>query len=55
MAGIVCSFLSLPPDNVKTKLMRMKPGPDGKNPYTGFMNCLMKVMSIFLIANPEDD
>lgn len=31
-AGVIASFVSLPPDNVKTKLMKMKAGPDGKMP-----------------------
>lgn len=41
-AGVVCSCMSLPPDNVKTKLMKMRPGPDGKMPYTGFIDCWTK-------------
>lgn len=40
VAGILASVLSLPFDNAKTKIQKMKPGPDGKMPYTGFFNCL---------------
>lgn len=40
IAGVVCSTMSLPADNIKTKLMKMKAGPDGKMPYTGVADCL---------------
>lgn len=42
LAGILCAFLGLPPDNMKTKIQKMKPGPDGKMPYSGFVNCAAK-------------
>lgn len=40
IAGICASVLALPPDNVKTKLQRMKKGADGKFPYASFMDCV---------------
>lgn len=40
IAGIVCSLLSLPFDNAKTKLMGMKIGPDGKAPYKNIFDCI---------------
>jgi solute carrier family 25 oxoglutarate transporter 11 len=42
IAGIVASTLALPPDNLKTKLQRMKKGADGKYPYTGLVDCFTK-------------
>jgi len=44
LAGILCAFLGLPPDNMKTKIQKMKPGPDGKMPYSGFFNCASKTL-----------
>jgi len=41
-AGVVCSFSSLPFDNIKTKLQKMKAGPDGSLPYTGVADCFKK-------------
>lgn len=41
-AGIVCAVVSLPSDNLKTKLMKMKKREDGTFPYKGFMDCLFK-------------
>ena len=41
-AGFLGSFLSLPFDNVKTKLQKMKKGPDGKFPYSGVFDGLIK-------------
>jgi len=44
-SGVVCAFLSLPPDNVKTKLMRMKVNPEtGLLPYKGIIDCTMKTV-----------
>lgn len=42
VSGVACSFASLPFDNVKTKLQKMKAGPDGKMPYAGVMDCFRK-------------
>lgn len=42
MAGVVAATVSLPPDNIKTKIMKMKPDSDGKLPYKGFVDCMAK-------------
>ena len=39
-AGIVCSYLSIPFDNVKVKLQKMRPNAAGQMPYAGFADCL---------------
>lgn len=44
-AGVCASFLSLPFDNVKTKLQKMKKGPDGKLPYNGILDCFKKTIT----------
>lgn len=41
-SSVVCAYLSLPFDNVKVKLQKMKIGADGKKPYSGFFDCLKK-------------
>lgn len=45
IAGFLASFLSLPFDNLKTKLQRMKANPDGSLPYKGMMDCAMKTVA----------
>ena len=42
LSGIVCATVSLPSDNIKTKLQKMKAGPDGKLPYNGLLDCFVK-------------
>ena len=42
IAGACASVLSLPFDNIKTKLQKMSPGPDGKLPYKGILDCALK-------------
>lgn len=42
MAGVISAVVSLPPDNIKTKIMKMKKLPDGTMPYSGFIDCLTK-------------
>ncbi|KRX01250.1 Mitochondrial carrier domain [Pseudocohnilembus persalinus] len=42
LSGIIASCVSLPPDNVKTKIMKMKPNAEGVYPYKGFMDCFAK-------------
>ena len=42
VAGFLAAFLCLPFDNVKTKVQKMKAGPDGKTPYAGFFDCFKK-------------
>jgi solute carrier family 25 oxoglutarate transporter 11 len=44
-AGFLAAFLSLPFDNIKTKLQRMKKQPDGTYPYRGMMDCAMKTIA----------
>lgn len=39
VAGGCASFFALPFDNIKTKLQKMKAGPDGKMPYKGVIDC----------------
>ena len=34
--------MSLPFDNIKTKLQKMKAGSDGKMPYSGVFDCFYK-------------
>ncbi|CAD8127261.1 unnamed protein product [Paramecium sonneborni] len=43
-AGIISSVISLPFDNVKTKLQKMKCLGDGSMPYTGVMDCFVKTI-----------
>lgn len=42
VAGFLAAFLCLPFDNVKTKMQKMKKGPDGKYPYKGFFDGFKK-------------
>jgi solute carrier family 25 oxoglutarate transporter 11 len=42
IAGGCAAILSLPFDNVKTKLQKMKKGPDGTYPYKGVYDCMVK-------------
>jgi len=44
-AGVTCSILSLPPDNLKTKLMNMKALEDGTMPYKGIADCFKKTVA----------
>lgn len=44
IAGFLAAFLSLPFDNVKTKLQRMKQLPDGTFPYKGMIDCAKKTI-----------
>jgi solute carrier family 25 (mitochondrial oxoglutarate transporter), member 11 len=43
IAGFFASACSLPFDFVKTRIQKMKPDAAGKMPYTGFVDCAMKV------------
>jgi hypothetical protein len=40
MAGFLASFLSLPFDNAKTRMQKMKAGPDGKMPYANIFDAI---------------
>lgn len=42
IAGFGSSFCSLPFDNAKVKLQKMKKGADGKMPYKGVLDCFVK-------------
>lgn len=42
IAGFLSSFASLPFDNVKTKLQKMKVDASGKFPYSGLVDCFIK-------------
>ena len=42
IAAIATSTCSLPFDNIKTKLQKMKKSPDGTFPYSGFLDCARK-------------
>jgi len=42
VSGACATVLSLPFDNIKTKLQKMKAGPDGKYPYNGVYDCILK-------------
>lgn len=44
IAGFFASFFSLPFDFVKTRLQKQSRGPDGKLPYSGFVDCAKKVI-----------
>ena len=43
-AGFLAAFLSLPFDNIKTKLQKMKALPDGTLPYRGIIDCALKTV-----------
>ncbi len=38
LSGVVCASFSLPFDNLKTKLQKMKSNADGSRPYTGLFD-----------------
>ena len=42
ISGFLSSFASLPFDNIKTKVQKQKPGPDGVLPYSNFFDCFKK-------------
>ena len=44
VSGFFASACSLPFDYVKTQIQKQKPGPDGKLPYSGSMDCAMKTL-----------
>lgn len=45
LSGVVASTLSLPFDNAKTKLQKMKEGPDGKMPYKNLVDAMGKTIA----------
>lgn len=42
ISGGIAATMSLPFDNVKTKLQKMTKNPDGSFPYKGFIDCAMQ-------------
>ena len=42
LAGAAAATLSLPFDNAKTKMQKMKAGPEGKMPYKNIFDCMAK-------------
>ena len=44
ISGIFTALFSLPFDNIKTKLQKMKELPDGTKPYAGIFDCLQKTL-----------
>jgi solute carrier family 25 oxoglutarate transporter 11 len=44
-AGAVAATMSLPFDNAKTKLQKMKEGPDGKMPYKNIFDAMGKTIA----------
>ena len=42
ISAVATAVISLPFDNVKTKIQKMKAGPDGKMPYSGVPDCFAK-------------
>lgn len=45
ISGFLSSFVSLPFDNIKTKMQKQKKGPDGILPYKSFMDCFNKTVA----------
>ena len=45
VSGFASSFVSLPFDNAKTKLQKMKAGPDGKMPYKHIFDAMAKTVA----------
>lgn len=45
LASLIGSFSSLPIDNAKTKLQKMKPDANGKLPYKGIVDCIAKTIT----------
>jgi len=45
IAGFFASVCSLPFDFVKTRIQKMEPGPDGKFPYKGPLDCAVKTLA----------
>lgn len=42
ISGVAVSLCSLPFDNVKTKVLKMKKNAAGQLPYKGFVDCFAK-------------
>lgn len=44
IAGFTSALFSLPADLVKSRLQDMKPNAEGKMPYTGLVDCCMRIL-----------
>ncbi|KAE8673636.1 Mitochondrial dicarboxylate/tricarboxylate transporter DTC [Hibiscus syriacus] len=44
VSGFFASACSLPFDYVKTQIQKMQPDAEGKYPYTGLLDCAMKIL-----------
>ena len=44
VAGFFASFISLPFDNMKTRIQKMKKGTDGKLPYSSLLDWFAKTI-----------
>ncbi len=42
ISGVFTALFSLPFDNMKTRLQKMKANPDGTLPYSGLLDCFKK-------------
>ena len=51
-ASAATALISLPLDNAKTKMQKMKVGADGKMPYTGILDCIRKEVRVNGITGP---
>ena len=49
VAGTLAAFCALPFDNAKTKIQKMKAGPNGVMPYKNIFDALLKVTFYLLI------
>eukprot|EP00850_Spirogloea_muscicola_P022814 SM000313S11964 [mRNA] locus=s313:51519:53652:+ [translate_table: standard] len=45
ISGFFAAACSLPFDYVKTQIQKMQPGPDGKLPYSGSLDCAAKTLA----------
>lgn len=45
VSGIAVCYLSLPFDNAKTKMMKMRPNKEGILPYSGLIDCFRKTVA----------
>ena len=45
ISGFLSSFVSLPFDNIKTKIQKQKKLPDGTLPYSSFFDCFKKTVA----------
>lgn len=52
-AGFVATVVGSPVDVIKTRVMNSKPGPDGKLPFNGALDCAVQVIQLdsLLIAH----